>query len=109
LGERGTRLSGGERQRIAIARALLRDPPILILDEATSALDMEAERLVQEAIDRLIRHRTVLVVAHRLATVQHADLIVVLAGGRIAERGTHATLYAAGGLYRRLYDLQFRD
>src|SRR6184192_646586 len=109
LGERGTRLSGGERQRIAIARALLRDPPILILDEATSALDMEAERLVQEAIDRLMAHRTTFVIAHRLATVQHADLIVVLAGGRIVERGTHATLYAAGGLYRRLYDLQFRD
>ena len=108
LGERGTRLSGGERQRIAIARALLRDPPILILDEATSALDMESERLVQEAIDRLLAHRTAFVIAHRLATVQHADLILVLAEGRIVERGTHATLYAAGGLYRRLYDLQFR-
>jgi ATP-binding cassette, subfamily B, bacterial MsbA len=108
LGERGTRLSGGERQRIAIARALLRDPPILILDEATSALDMESERLVQEAIDRLMAHRTTFVIAHRLATVQHADLIVVLADGRIVERGTHATLYAAGGLYRRLHDMQFR-
>jgi subfamily B ATP-binding cassette protein MsbA len=108
LGERGTRLSGGERQRIAIARALLRDPPILILDEATSALDMESERLVQEAIDRLMKHRTTFVIAHRLATVQHADVIVVLAEGRIVERGTHATLYAAGGLYRRLHDMQFR-
>ena len=108
LGERGTRLSGGERQRIAIARALLRDPPILILDEATSALDMESERLVQEAIDRLMVHRTTFVIAHRLATVQHADLIIVLAEGRIVERGTHATLYAAGGLYRRLHDMQFR-
>jgi subfamily B ATP-binding cassette protein MsbA len=108
LGERGTRLSGGERQRIAIARALLRDPPILILYEATSALDMESERLVQEAIDRLMAHRTTFVIAHRLATVQHAALIVVLAEGRIVERGTHATLYAAGGLYRRLHDMQFR-
>jgi ATP-binding cassette, subfamily B, bacterial MsbA len=108
LGERGTRLSGGERQRIAIARALLRDPPILILDDATSALDTESERLVQEAIDRLMAHRTVLVIAHRLTTVRHADLIVVLADGRIVERGTHDTLFAAGGLYRRFYDLQFR-
>src|SRR5256886_804407 len=108
LGERGTRLSGGERHRIAIARALLRDPPILILDEATSALDMESERLVQEAIDRLMARRTTFVIAHRLATVQHADLILVLAEGRIVERGTHATLYAAGGLYRRLHDMQFR-
>ena len=108
LGERGTRLSGGERQRIAIARALLRDPPILILDEATSALDMESERLVQEAIDRLMAHRTTFVIAHRLATVQHADVIVVLADGRVVEHGTHATLYAAGGLYRRLHDMQFR-
>jgi ATP-binding cassette, subfamily B, bacterial MsbA len=108
LGERGMRLSGGERQRIAIARALLRDPPILILDEATSALDTESERLVQEAIDRLMAHRTVLVIAHRLATVRHADLIVVLADGRIIERGNHETLFAAGGPYRRFYDLQFR-
>jgi len=108
LGERGTRLSGGERQRIAIARALLRDPPILILDEATSALDMESERLVREAMDRLMAHRTTFVIAHRLATVQHASLIIVVAEGRIVERGTHDALHAAGGLYRRLYDMQFR-
>ena len=108
LGERGARLSGGQRQRIAIARALLRDPPILLLDEATSALDPESERLVQDAIDRLMLDRTVLVVAHRLATVLDADEILVLDAGRLVERGTHQALIAENRLYRRLFDLQFR-
>jgi subfamily B ATP-binding cassette protein MsbA len=109
LGERGTLLSGGQRQRIAIARALLRDSPILILDEATSALDTESERLVQQAIERLMQQRTVLVIAHRLATVRHADEIIVLEAGRVVQRGSHEELLRSGGLYRRLYDLQFRD
>ncbi|MBA3553295.1 MAG: ABC transporter ATP-binding protein, partial [Gemmatimonadales bacterium] len=109
VGERGARLSGGQRQRVAIARALLRDPPILILDEATSALDTASERLVQQAIDRLMAERTALVIAHRLATVRDADEIVVLDAGRVVQRGTHDELFRAGGLYRRLYDLQFRD
>jgi len=108
LGERGTRLSGGQRQRIAIARALLRDPPILILDEATSALDTESEHQVQVAIDRLMKDRTVLVIAHRLSTVRNADDILVIDDGRLVEHGTHESLYAQQGVYRKLYDLQFR-
>lgn len=109
VGERGTELSGGQRQRIAIARALLRDPPILIFDEATSALDTESERLVQDAIERLLEGRTVFVIAHRLSTVQRADQIVVLEEGRIVERGRHDELLAGEGAYHRLHELQFRE
>jgi len=107
LGEGGARLSGGQRQRIAIARALLRDAPLLLLDEATSALDAHSERLVQEALERLMKTRTTVVIAHRLATVRAADRIIVMDGGRIIEEGTHATLSAAGGLYAKLARLQF--
>ena len=109
LGENGARLSGGQRQRIAIARALLRDAPILLLDEATSALDAESERLVQDALDRLMASRTTLVIAHRLATVRQADRIIVMEAGRIVEQGTHDTLTRAGGLYARLASLQFDE
>ncbi|OYW16213.1 MAG: ABC transporter [Novosphingobium sp. 12-64-8] len=107
LGEDGARLSGGQRQRIAIARALLRNAPILLLDEATSALDAESERLVQDALDRLMKERTTLVIAHRLATVRQADRIIVMEGGRIVEQGTHTSLSAENGLYARLARLQF--
>ena len=107
IGERGAKLSGGERQRLAIARALLKNPPLLLLDEATSALDAESERLVQAALERLMRDRTVLVIAHRLSTVQHADRIVVLESGRVVASGAHAELIERDGAYRRLYNLQF--
>jgi len=107
MGEGGARLSGGQRQRLAIARALLRDAPLLLLDEATSALDAESERLVQDALDRLMEHRTTIVIAHRLATVRAADRIVVMDEGRIVEEGTHATLTRRDGLYARLARLQF--
>jgi ATP-binding cassette subfamily B protein len=107
LGERGVTLSGGQRQRIAIARAILRDAPLLLLDEATSSLDAESETLVQTALEELMRHRTTLVIAHRLATVLSCDRIMVMEHGRIVEQGTHASLVAAGGLYARLARLQF--
>jgi subfamily B ATP-binding cassette protein MsbA len=108
IGEKGVRLSGGQKQRVAIARAILKDPPILILDEATSALDAEAERLVQEALERLMRNRTTFVIAHRLSTVIQADKVVVLADGRLAEMGTHPELLAARGIYSRLYQNQLQ-
>jgi len=109
IGERGVRLSGGERQRIAIARALLKNAPILILDEATSALDSESEALVQSALHNLMAGRTVVVIAHRLSTVRRADRIVILENGTIADIGAHEELMKKLGTYRRLYELQFAE
>jgi ATP-binding cassette subfamily B protein len=108
VGERGVTLSGGQRQRIAIARAILREAPLLLLDEATSSLDAESETLVKDALERLMRHRTTVVIAHRLATVLSCDRILVMESGRIIEHGTHEKLVAAGGLYGRLARLQFQ-
>jgi subfamily B ATP-binding cassette protein MsbA len=109
VGERGIKLSGGQRQRIALARAILKDPAVLILDEATSSLDAESEALIEDALNHLLRNRTTLIIAHRLSTVRRADRLLVLEGGRIVEEGSHAELLAAGGLYARLYARQFRD
>jgi subfamily B ATP-binding cassette protein MsbA len=109
LGESGTLLSGGQRQRLAIARALLKDAPVLILDEATSALDTESERAIQDALKEVMKDRTTLVIAHRLSTIENADQVIVLRKGRVIEQGTHDELLALGQAYARLYHTQFGD
>jgi subfamily B ATP-binding cassette protein MsbA len=109
VGENATRLSGGQRQRLAIARALIKNAPILILDEATSALDNESERQVQASLETLMKGRTTLVIAHRLSTVQNADKIIVMDQGRVVEQGSHTELLARGGAYAGLYQMQFRE
>jgi subfamily B ATP-binding cassette protein MsbA len=109
VGEKGFKLSGGEKQRVSIARAILKNPPILILDEATSALDTVTEKLVQDALDKLMSHRTVFAIAHRLSTIQHADTIIVLHNGKIIESGSHDELLAKNGQYKRLFDMQFSN
>ncbi|MFZ1259923.1 MAG: ATP-binding cassette domain-containing protein, partial [Chitinophagaceae bacterium] len=106
IGDRGTKLSGGERQRLTIARAVLKNPPILILDEATSSLDTESERLVQDAINNMMQNRTSIVIAHRLSTIRHADEIIVLQKGKIVERGSHDELLSQNGFYRKLVEMQ---
>jgi len=109
IGTKGGRLSGGQRQRLAIARAMLKDAPLLVLDEATAALDNESERLVQNALQKLMPDRTTLVIAHRLSTIEHADQVLVLDQGRLVEQGTHSELLARGGLYAHLHQMQFRE
>ncbi|HDZ84492.1 MAG TPA: ATP-binding cassette domain-containing protein, partial [Nitrospirae bacterium] len=108
IGERGLRLSGGQRQRLSIARAVLRNPPVLVLDEATSSLDTASEMIIQNALEKLMESRTTIVIAHRLSTIRKADRILVMGKGRIIEKGTHDELLEQGGVYRKLYDLQFR-